>query len=156
MRDGDDIICVCYMMQLQCVVAVIKGFLEAINTRPQFKLVTHYWFFLFDNHALLVCVTVTICITRSSLCMQNSIPLINICGQLVPVFQKRKLRTNGDQKRKLSKPFFLLLVLIAGHAGAIFLLRVPIAGLSSGCIGIVVFFLAFCGAFGLAFALPAD
>ena len=51
MRDGDDIICVCYMMQLQCVVAVIKGFLEAINTRPQFKLVTHYWFFLFDNHA---------------------------------------------------------------------------------------------------------
>ena len=47
----------------------------------------------------------------------------------------------------------LLLVLIAGLAGAIFLLRVPIAGLSSGCIGIVVFFLAFCGAFGLAFGL---
>ena len=50
----------------------------------------------------------------------------------------------------------LLLVLIAGLAGAIFLLRVPIAGLSSGCIGIVVFFLAFCGVFGLAFALTVD
>ena len=47
----------------------------------------------------------------------------------------------------------LLLVLIAGLAGAIFLLRVPIAGLSSGCIGIVVFFLAFCFAFNLAFGL---
>jgi len=47
----------------------------------------------------------------------------------------------------------LLLVLIAGLAGSIFLLLVPIAGLSSGCIGIVIFFLAFCMAIGFFFAL---
>ena len=51
MRNGDDIVCVWLYDAVTMRRCSNKGFLEATNTRSQFKLVRHYWFFLFDNHA---------------------------------------------------------------------------------------------------------
>ena len=53
---------------------------------------------------------------------------------------KRSPNSQIHEDHRLSL-LFLLLVLIAGLAGSTILFLVPIAGLSSGSIGIVVFFL---------------